>query len=165
MKRSRQHTIDFLFPIALFFVFSATALIVLLLAANLYQGITTRSNASFEQETTLSYLAGKIRQNDSAGESRIYLTQFDSYDCLAIEQVFDEQTYITYIYEAEGELKELFLQAGVNASAASGTTLMQIRDLHMEEVSDNLFRFTCSSEDGSSDSLLISVNSEGGSYE
>ena len=32
----RQHSIDLIFPIALFFVFAASALMVLILAADLY---------------------------------------------------------------------------------------------------------------------------------
>lgn len=160
MKKSQQHTIDFLFPIALFFVFSAAAVLVLLLAANIYQGVAASSSASFEQETTLSYLAGKIRQNDAGGTHAIYLTKFDSCDCLAIEQSYNGSSYITYIYETDGEVKELFLQAGVEASAASGTTIMQVEDLEMEEVSDGLFRFTCTSENGTADSIFISVHSE-----
>lgn len=165
MNKSPQHTVDLLFPIALFFIFSATALTVLLLSANIYQGIVTSSGSSFEQETTLSYLAGKIRQNDANGTDGIYLTQFDSLDCLALEQDYDGVSYVTYIYERNGEVKELFLQKGVEASASIGTTLMQVKELNMEEVSEGLFRFTCVSQDGTSDSILISVHSEGGLHE
>ena len=88
MKQSHQHTIDFLFPIALFFVFSATALIVLLFAANIYQGIVSSSATQFEQTTFLSYVTNKIRQNDEGGTEHIYLDTFDGYDALAIEQTY-----------------------------------------------------------------------------
>ena len=160
MKRSHQHTIDFLFPIALFFVFSATALMVLLLSANIYQSVVNSSNTSFEQGTSLAYITGKIRQNDAGGTNTVYITEFHSYDCLAIEQEYAGNSYVTYIYEAEGELKELFLQKGVEASAAAGTTVMEAADLKMQEVSDGLFQFTCTSKNGTSDSVLVSVHSD-----
>ena len=44
-KRLRQHTIDFIFPIALFFVFAASSLVVLILSANIYRNITENSRS------------------------------------------------------------------------------------------------------------------------
>ena len=135
-------------------------LMVLLLAANIYQSVVNSSNNSFEQETTLAYIAGKIRQNDAGGTDAVYLTEFDSYDCLAIEQDYANSSYVTYIYEADGELKELFLQEGVEASAAAGTTIMEVANLEMQEISDGLLQFTCTSKDGTSDSILVSIHSD-----
>ena len=160
MKRFQQHTIDFLFPIALFFVFSATALIVLLFAANVYQGIVTDSANQFEQSTSLSYITTKIRQNDTEGTSRIYLDTFNGYDALAIEQTYGESAFVTYIYEADGELKEIFLKEGVTASAQSGTTIMKTNDLIMNEIAEGLFKFSCTSDDGTQDSVIVSLHSE-----
>lgn len=160
MKKSNTHTIDFLFPVALFFVFSATALLVILLAANIYQNIVTTSNNNFEQSTTLSYITEKIRQNDSNGSSQIYLDHFDDSDALVIRQEIDDSFYLTYIYESEGELKELFIKEGVSATAETGTSIMEIHDLKMAEISENLYQFTCISSDGSSSSTMISVHSE-----
>lgn len=160
MKKAYQHTIDFLFPIALFFVFSASSLIVLLLAANIYQNIVSDSQSAFEQGTTLTYITNKLRQNDTQGTEHIYLTQFDGYDALAIEQEYNEQSYITYIYEADGYLKEIFMQKDVTALAKNGTTIMEIFDLTMNELSDGLFQFTCTSTDGTSDSIIVSLHSQ-----
>ena len=160
MKRTHQHTIDFLFPIALFFVFSSTALVALLLAANIYQGIVIDSESQFQQETSLSYITTKIRQNDEGGIENIYLDQFDGCHALAIEQSFEDVSFITYLYEADGELKELFLQKGVDASAKNGTTILEVENLDMEEIADGLFKFSCTTADGSRDSVIISISSE-----
>ena len=160
MKQSHQHTIDFLFPIALFFVFSATALIVLLFAANIYQGIVSSSATQFEQTTCLSYVTNKIRQNDEGGTEHIYLDTFDGYDALAIEQTYADASFVTYIYEAEGELKEIFLQEGVEASANSGTTIMEVTDFNMKEIDDGLLKFSCISTDGIENSVIVNIHSE-----
>lgn len=160
MKKYSQHTIDFLFPIALFFVFTASSLLVLLLASNIYQHIVRDSQSSFEQGTTLTYITSKLRQNDVQGTEHIYITQFDGYDALAIEQEYNNQSYVTYIYEADGYLKEIFLQKGIVALAEHGTTIMNISDLIMAELANDLFQFTCISTDGSSDSIIISLHSE-----
>ena len=50
-KRLRQHTIDFIFPIALFFVFAASSLVVLILSANIYRNITENSRSIFTTRT------------------------------------------------------------------------------------------------------------------
>jgi hypothetical protein len=160
MKRDQQHTIDILFPVALFFAVTASALIVLLFATNIYQGIVTNSAARFEQETSLSYITEKIRQNDIGGSKNIYLSNFSGYDALAIEQDYGETSYVTYIYEADGKLQEIFLQKGANASAQSGTTIIEVSDFEMKELTDGLFQFSCTSADGSNDSVIVSLHSE-----
>lgn len=159
MRRSHQHMIDFLFPIALFFVFASTALIVLLFSANIYQNIANRSETSFQQSTALSYITEKIRQNDTEGSENISLGEFDGCPALAISQNYGENTYTTYIYEVDGELKEIFLQEGITASADSGTTVMQIEELEMKELSDNLYQFSCTSTDGTRASTIVSTHS------
>ena len=67
--------------------------------------------------------------------------------------------YHTYIYEAEGELKELFIQDAISASADFGTTILEIGHLEMNEISDGLFQFICTSTDGSTDSVTIFTRS------
>lgn len=159
MNKSSQHTIDFLFPIALFFVFTSTALLLLLLAANVYQKVVTESEVQFEQSTALSYISGKIRHNDQDGIDNIEISSFDGCEALAIKQLHNDVTYTTYIYEFDGKLKEIFLQDGVKGSAESGTTILDVKDLKIEKVSDNLFCFSCTSDDGSSNSVIIGVHS------
>ena len=160
MKKSYQHTIDSILPIALFFVFCAAAITVLLFSANIYQNVVTNSASQFEQTTSLSYITTKIRQNDQEGANCIYLDSFDGYEALAIEQSFADTAFITYIYEVDGELKEIFLQQGVKASAHSGTTIMEIENLDMEELADGLLKFSSTASDGTNDSVIISLQSE-----
>lgn len=52
-KKIKQHTIDFIFPIALFFVFAASSLAVLILSANIYKNITESSKDLFTSRTCL----------------------------------------------------------------------------------------------------------------
>lgn len=159
MKKYYRHTIDFLFPITLFFVFASTALIVVLLAANLYQKQVDRSETSFRQGTALSYLKEKIRQNDHDA-SNICITTFDGLDALSISQNYDGTSYTTYIYALDGMLTEIFLKSGAEASAAGGTSVMAIESLKMQELQNGCFRFICTSEDGASDSVIIYTRSQ-----
>mgnify|MGYP002732125830 FL=1 len=160
MKKNYQHTIDFIFPIALFFVFCASAITVLLFSANIYQNIVTNSASQFEQTTSLSYITTKIRQNDREGADRICVDEFDGHEALAIEQTFSDTAFITYIYEVDGELKEIFLQKGIDVSPQSGTAIMEIEHLDMEELSEGLLKFSSTASDGTTDSVIISLHSE-----
>ena len=151
--RKAKHTIDFLFPIALFFVFACSALFVLLFSANVYEKVVASSNANFETGTSLAYISEKIRQSDANGN--ISISEYDGYQALTIKETYNGQTYTTYIYEMDGYLKELFIKDGVSAPAQTGTTIMETHDFTMQELENGLFHFTCTTSDGSSDSITI----------
>ena len=70
-RTKRRHMIDFLFPVALFFVFALSALTVLLLAARIYQSTTENSSLNYTSRTGLSYISEKIHQNDLGGHVSI----------------------------------------------------------------------------------------------
>lgn len=159
MKKTHQHTIDFLFSIALFFVFSATAILVLLLSSNIYKNVVANSNHNFEVGTSISYITEKVRQNDNSVTQNIYLCEFDDCKALAISQSYNEMNYVTYIYEHEGLLKEAFVQEGIATSANSGTTIMEIGQIDFSQPTDNLLRVTCTSKTGETASSFINIHS------
>ena len=103
-RTKHKHMIDFLFPVALFFVFALSALTVILLAAKIYQSTTEHSSFNYTSRTCLSYIAEKIHQNDVGGT--VSIGTFDGCDALVLEQAHGEDTYYTYIYVHENELKE-----------------------------------------------------------
>lgn len=159
-KKLKQHTIDFIFPIALFFVFAASSLVVLLLSANIYKNITESSDTLFTSRTCLSYITEKIRQNDEGGTGNIYLDSFDGCPSLVLERTYGEVKYHTYIYEDHGVLRELFLQDGIEASAKNGTVIMEVSSFTMEETAPGLLRFSCSSGNDSEETILVSIHSD-----
>lgn len=155
----KKHVIDVIFPIALFFVFAASSLVVIILAANIYSGTTKAAESGFSTRTALSYLSEKIHQSD--GSQAVSIENFENKEALVIRQAYDNgQTYITYIYEDNGILRELFIQEGVDASADSGREIMPIYKFVMKQLSDNRFYFICSSEEGETMSAVAAVRSE-----
>ena len=156
-RTEKKHIIDFIFPISLFFVFAATALVVIILAANIYSNTTKASSSSFETRTVLSYMTEKIHQNDENGS--ISIGAFDGLDALIIRQTYSEKPYVTYIYEYEGTLRELFIQDGIDASASSGKEIMKVNGFAMESISDHLFRFSCTSPEDVPTETVVAVKS------
>lgn len=157
-RTQRKHMIDFLFSVALFFVFALSALIVILLAARIYQSTTENSSLNYTSRTSLSYISEKIHQNDLDGA--VYLGSFDGYEALVMEQELNDVTYYTYIYACGNELKELFTSGDSGIKATSGQTILEIQDFSMEQLSDNLFRFSCTDQNDQQASTMIGIRSK-----
>ena len=79
----RKHMIDFLFPVALFFVFALSALATILLAARIYQDTTEHSALNYTSRTSLPYISEKLHQNDFDGT--VSLGSFDGCDAIVME--------------------------------------------------------------------------------
>ena len=156
-RTQRKHMIDFLFSVALFFVFALSALIVILLAARIYQSTTENSSLNYTSRTSLSYISEKIHQNDRNGT--VYLGNFDGYDALVMEQDLEDTVYYTYIYACDNELKELFTSGNSSIKASSGQTIMEIEDFSMEQISDDLLKFSCTDQNSQQASTMISLRS------
>ncbi|MCI8646485.1 MAG: DUF4860 domain-containing protein [Firmicutes bacterium] len=152
-----RHAIDLLFPIALFFVFAASALIVLTLAADIYGSTTGELRVNDENRTALSYISEKIRQSDVKGGMEI--AEVEGTQCLVMSAEYNGQKYATYIYEYEGTLKELFARDDAPVSLKSGMDIMAVSSLSMEKDSDTLYRFTTVDSSGKKASVLISERS------
>ena len=101
----KRHAIDFLFPVTVFFVFTISALTVILLAARIYQSTTDDSQRNYTSGTALSYLTEKLRQNDR--EDGIFLDELDGTQAVVLLQETDDASYLTYLYAWDGQLREL----------------------------------------------------------
>lgn len=154
----QKHMIDLIFPIALFFVFAASSLAVLFLAADLYGTTTKEIQANDQSRTCLSYITQKIRQNDSAGE--ISIEEIEGTRCLVLPGSYNNAACTTYIYLYDGMLKELFINDGVDISFKTGKAIMEVSSLTMKQIDSGLFQFTFQDIDGTSDSFIISERSK-----
>ena len=152
-----SHVIDLIFPIALFFVFAASSLSVLILAANIYASTTSRLAANDQNRTALAYISEKIRQNDTQGA--VGLSVIDGTDCLTMSAVYNGTPCTTYIYEYEGMLKELFINDGVPVTLKDGKDIMEIASLSMEQLDERVYQFISVDSDGYESSLIASERS------
>lgn len=153
IRKDRKHTIDFLFPLAVLFVFAVSAFTVLLLSAHVYADQTARTQSDYQAATPLSYIREKVRQNDQNGA--LSIGEIDGETCLILR---DDDTY-TYIYAHEGNLKELYIREGVDAHAKDGKDILEIKDFQVQELSGGLFRVSCQASDGTKQSVILSERS------
>ncbi|MDD6232441.1 MAG: DUF4860 domain-containing protein [Frisingicoccus sp.] len=158
LQTKHKHMIDFLFPVALFFVFALSSLTVVLLAARIYQSTTEDSALNDTARTSLSYIAEKIHQNDTKG--MVSLGTFDGCDALVLQQTYNDENYYTYIYAYENELKELFIKDGANATASDGKAILQVKDFSIELVNDQLLKFQCVDKNDRTASVIVGLRSQ-----
>ena len=158
LQTKHKHMIDFLFPVALFFVFALSSLTVVLLAAGIYQSTTEDSALNDTARTSLSYITEKIHQNDT--KEMVSLGTFDGCDALVLQQTYNDENYYTYIYAYENELKELFIKDGANATASDGKVILQVKDFSIEQVNDRLFKFQCVDKDDRTASVIVGLRSQ-----
>lgn len=152
-----RHVIDLVFPIALFFVFAASSLSVLILAADVYASTTDRLGINDENRTALSYISEKIRQNDSNGA--VNTVSIDDTDCLTLSAVYNGIPCTTYIYVYDGILKELFINDGIPVSLKDGRDIMQISSLSIDRLEEHVYLFTTVDSTGTESSVIASERS------
>lgn len=157
LRTKQSHVIDLIFPIALFFVFAASSLAALVLSANVYSTQTADEHDNYISHTSLSYINEKIRQNDANGG--ISIETLDGHPCLVLQRTIGSTPYVTYIYEYDGMLKELFVHDGVEIRLKDGTDIMEIHEFSMDEVGDGFFRFTTIDRNGNEVTMLSSERS------
>ncbi|MFW5677205.1 MAG: DUF4860 domain-containing protein [Acetivibrio ethanolgignens] len=155
LQTKHKHMIDLLFPVALFFVFTLSALTVTLLAANIYQSTTEASVRNDSARTSLSYIAEKVHQNDIEGT--VFLGTFDGCDALVLQQTYNSESYYTYIYTYNNKLKELFIKKGANATASDGKDILKVKDFSMSKINDRLLKFQCIDQEGKTESIVVSL--------
>ncbi len=153
----RNHIIDSLFPIVLFFVFTVSAVIVILLATKIYESTTERSTLNNVAYTSLTYVSEKVHRNDSL--SNISLTDMDGTMALTFLHTGDKEGYTTYIYYHDGFLKELFIKNQVVPSLSMGTSISKVTDFEIKQIESNLFRISCVDESGHTISTIVGLRS------
>ena len=159
MKRSnhsKTKKIEFVFPVMIFFVFTLSALIVILFAAQIYQQTVADAAMNYNANTSLAYVREKIHQHDNG---RIGTTTFDGCDAIVMREELGGETYATYIYAYDGMLRELFIKDEMadSFSASSGQQILSVESFSAESLGDRLLSFSCVDEDGHEASACVGV--------
>ena len=151
------HITDLLFSLGLLCLFTISSLTVLLIGAHVYKQTALDMKTNYTTRTALTYVAEKVRQHDST--SSISLGTLEDAPALELSESIGGVSYITYIYEDENALKELFVQASQPVKKSQGEKILAIQNFSIEQAGENLLRFTVTDEENTSASLLIHIPS------
>lgn len=157
-EKKQVHTVDFLFTMALFGVFAVTACFILLIGADIYQSTASNLGENSDAVTTMTYISEKIRQGDEA--DALSIETIENKQVLALSSEINDTAYATYIYEWEGQLKELYCRKDTSISLSGGETISTISSFEIEQVQDSLYRITVTDTKNRPYELWISTRTQ-----
>ena len=131
------------FIFALLAAFALLSLIVVVVGARSYRMINDTAEQAFVSRTGMSYLTGKVRGADAAGQ--LSILNENGMDVLTLGQTIGSERYVTYIYCDGTNVREYFARDDIAFSpdfgetifGASRMTLSLDNGLMMIEIVDN----------------------------
>lgn len=157
-KSGRNSSIEIVFPVVLFLVFTLSALFIILFAARTYQHIVKESAEQYDSSTSAAYLVQKIHAGDSM--YNISLCNIEGTDGIRLHQYIEDQPFVTYIYVYDGYLRELFTgEDNDTVSLSAGTPLFAARGFSASYIKDGLLTITVDLPEGDSVTQLVSIRS------
>ena len=114
MKQEKTFIVDVLFVLALFGVFTISALMLVTVGADVYRHTVEDMSRNYETRTSVAYITEKIRQNDVSlpeqySEQSISIGTLSDCPALTLTQDINGELYCTYLYLHDGYLKELLM--------------------------------------------------------
>ena len=167
-KMRNKPIVDILFLLALFSVFLISALFIVLFGAKIYRKTVSNMDVNFKSRTALSYVTEKMRQFDHSGGAAVI--HYGDTPVLVLNEHVGDNDYSTFLYEQDGYLTELTTRSDYDFNLTGGTQVVPIRDFNVERVSDSLYLFSLTDENGESISYYVAEyshtnNEEGMTHE
>lgn len=160
VKHEKNHIVDVLFVLALFVVFTLSALVLVILGASVYKQTVGYMDENYTARTAYSYLTEKVRQNDLYDS--ISIGQLEDTPALVLSREINDTSYATYLYLYEGNLRELFMRQGSDIGTdplSAGQEILPLHDWELEMAGDHLLHISLTLEDDSQKELYISLRS------
>lgn len=158
-KPIKHHT-DGLLVLLLFGIFAACVLLVLLLGADAYRGLTERDRSAYDRRTTAQYIATKVRQGDAAGS--VEVSGFDGQaggEVLLLREAIDGTEYITRVYYHDGYIRELFSDAGAALSPEDGEKILEVGGLTFGWTVSGALEAEITYAQGEADRIVLALRS------
>lgn len=154
-KRENKHMVDILFVISLFCVFAFSALMLVIIGADVYKKTVSHMDENYSVRTAYAYISEKIRQNDHT--DAISVTSFGDGDALVLTEHVSGTDYYTYLYLYDGSICELFSDSPVSLGPAAGNRILDCQNFKITQVADNLYYFYLEDAYGQSTDLYVST--------
>ncbi len=161
VKQEKKHIVDVLFVLALFVVFTLSALVLVTLGASVYKQTVSYMDENYTARTAYSYLTEKVRQNDLYDS--ISIGRLEDTSALVLTREINDTVYATYLYLYEGQLRELFMRQGSDIGPnplSAGQEILALNAWDLEMAGDHLLHITLTLEDDSEKELYISLRSQ-----
>ena len=142
-----------------FVTFTVSVLLVLLSGADTVQKLTHRDQSTYQQRTTVQYLATRIHQSDLIGA--VSVDNSGEISTLVLKEEIDGQIYETRIYCYNGYLREMFCLAGLGLSAEFGEEILPMKNFQAH-YDGNYIQIQLHLPDDSHENCIFYLRSNGG---
>lgn len=153
-KNKNNHMIDIIFVIALFCLFAISALMLVIIGANVYKKTITDMDTNYVSRTSFSYVSEKLRQHDVY--DGIHIDSYGDSDAILLTEIINKISYTTYLYLYNGYLMELFTRSDQQLSPNSGQRIIKMDAFHINKINDSLYEFYLESSDNEKTTLVVS---------
>ena len=157
-RNGHHHMFDLLFILALFCVFAASGLFIVIIGSKVYKSTINQMQDNYQTRTSLSYVCEKIRQNDT--KNALSIETINHTTVLVLTQNYEDTPIKTYIYQQEGFLKELFITENQIPDLSSGQNIMEIEDFEIEKIEPHLYHFISTDTSGRTTDIYLSPKCE-----
>ena len=147
----RSYVVEILFTLVLFTLFVVGSFFILLSGAKAYQKQVEEIQNVEELRLPLSYISTKLHQ---ASKDNVSIEIVDGINCLLIEEVIDNKTYVDMFYYQDGYLYETFSALDI-LSIKNGERVCAISNLIMEDRGEDGLYFEVTNDDNITKSLNI----------
>ena len=131
--------------LALCGLFAVLAVGLAILSSGVYRSAAAASDVNSARRTALSYLINQVRRADRAGG--VAVGAFGDGDAVALTETVEGDDYVTILYCLDGQLMELYAEAGSDLTPADGLAVLALSDLSVETDGARI-TFTVTAPDG-----------------
>lgn len=149
----KKHSFNIVFTLALLGIFALSALFVAVLGAQVYGRTAEQMDDNYNARTSLVYITEKIRQCPSKNVS---IDEVDGKQALVLNQDIDGKKYESWIFSANGKLKETTVLKGEEVKPEGGQEIMDLNDFSLTLTGD-LMKIVVFDQSGNEDSVIISI--------
>lgn len=163
MKQERRYIVDILFVLALFGVFTISALVVVIIGADVYKHTMESMSRNYDSRTAIAYVSEKVRQADvltSDGTSSVEISTLADCPALALHAEENGEAFCTWLYYHDGWLKELYVRKDADLGGnmlAAGEDILQLSDLEYTMLSKDLLWVSMTLPDGQKHNLYLTL--------
>ena len=139
--------------LALCGLFAVLAVGLALLSSGVYRTAAGASDENDTRRTALSYLINQVHRADRTGG--VAVGTFGGGDALALTETVEGTDYVTILYCLDGQLMELYAEAGSGLGPADGLAVLALEDLSVE-TDGAIITFTVTAPDGTVSTASVS---------
>lgn len=143
MRKTKKSKLDTVFVMMVFMLFICCLLLVTLTFAKVYKSSAERISDRFENAAAVSFIMKNLQSFDK--ENSINVRVIEDKTVLCLYETIDNSEYVTYIYQNEGMLCELFADTDFPFSFENGEVMLPCDDFTVS-IENGIVNFSLSSD-------------------